>query len=37
MRPGERSMLNARPMTNNAYKVDMSKNLIRQAVMSLVS
>lgn len=34
---GQRAMLKARPMTNNAYKVDMAKNLIHQAVMSLVA
>ncbi|HET7010448.1 MAG TPA: xanthine dehydrogenase family protein subunit M [Anaerolineales bacterium] len=33
----EQAMLNARPMTDNAYKVDMAKNLIQQAVMSLLS
>ncbi|HBY98347.1 MAG TPA: molybdopterin dehydrogenase [Chloroflexi bacterium] len=34
---GRRSMLNARPMTNNAYKVDIAQNLIREAVMSLMA
>ncbi|MEZ4867323.1 MAG: xanthine dehydrogenase family protein subunit M [Caldilineaceae bacterium] len=34
---GERPLLNARPMTYNAYKVDMTKKLIHQAIMSLVA
>lgn len=33
----ERALLDARPMTYNAYKVDIAKNLIKQAVMSLVA
>lgn len=33
----ERALLRARPMTENAYKIDVAKNLIRQAVMSLAA
>jgi xanthine dehydrogenase YagS FAD-binding subunit len=33
----ERAMLTARPMTENAYKIDIAKNLIKKAVMSLVA
>jgi len=33
----ERALLEARPMTYNAYKVDIAKNLIKQAVMSLAA
>ncbi|MFN8454859.1 MAG: xanthine dehydrogenase family protein subunit M [Anaerolineae bacterium] len=31
----DRTLLEARPMTFNAYKVDIAKNLIKQAVMTL--
>ncbi len=34
---GERAMLKARPMSQNTYKVDIAKNLIARAVMSLVA
>jgi xanthine dehydrogenase YagS FAD-binding subunit len=33
----ERALLTARPMTENAYKIDIAKNLIRKAVMSLAA
>jgi xanthine dehydrogenase YagS FAD-binding subunit len=34
---GERAMIKARPMSQNAYKVDIAKNLIARAVLSLVA
>jgi len=34
---GDRALLDARPMTYNAYKVDIAKNLIKQAAMNLVA
>ena len=33
----EKTMVKARPMSQNAYKVDIAKNLISRAVLSLVS
>jgi xanthine dehydrogenase YagS FAD-binding subunit len=33
----ENTLLKARPMSNNAYKVDIAKNLIARAVLSLTS
>ncbi|HEX9074494.1 MAG TPA: hypothetical protein VF932_01895, partial [Anaerolineae bacterium] len=33
----EKTLIKARPMSQNAYKVDIAKNLIARAVLSLVS